>query len=342
MRNITVELGDFTILVGPNDSGKSSFLEALKIPSALAKQGCADFFTSERSLENLVWQKDTKRNITLEIIGKTADLRFTYRLEMSNKQLPCESLHWKDSKLSWTDIEIEQRKNIMGALPSVLEYRFDPRELAQPSVPQADRTLETAGANLAAVLAVLQNSDPPAFAAIQEHWQALLTLPGFTLTPAEPPGAKALEFILSEQPFVTIPASLASTGILLFTAFLTLAYMPTPEVLLLEGPEKGLHPSSWHWILSILRKMSRGEIGNRKRQIILVTYSPLVLNCRIQPEEVRIFIRHPEKGTEVMPLSRVPNIDRLAKEFGLGELWYLLGEEKLFEGKSLVGHRRNV
>src|SRR5207302_4119839 len=145
---------------------------------------------------------------------------------------------------------------------------------------------------------------------------------------------KALEFILSGNgsPAVTIPGSLASGGALLLTAFLTLAYTQTPGLLLFEEPENGLHPSRLQMVLDILRKMSRGEIGNRKRQIILTTHNPLLLNYAT-PDEVRIFVRHPENGTHVIPMTQVPDIDRLLKEFALGELWYLLGEEKLVEGQ---------
>ena len=35
-----------------------------------------------------------------------------------------------------------------------------------------------------------------------------------------------------------------------------------------------------------------------------------------------------------MPLSKAHDIEKLTKEFGVGELWYLLGEEKLLEGAS--------
>jgi predicted ATP-dependent endonuclease of OLD family len=85
-------------------------------------------------------------------------------------------------------------------------------------------------------------------------------------------------------------------------------------------------------VIDILRKMSTGEVGNRKRQIIMTTHNPLLLNYA-KPKEVRIFVRDPEMGTRVFPMSDVADIDRLLKEFALGELWYLLGEEKLLEAK---------
>jgi hypothetical protein len=224
---------------------------------------------------------------------------------------------------------------IAEALTSTLEYQFDLDKLPRPSVPQPGLKLESSGANLAAVLDVMQNSpDRSAFEALQKSLhEAIPSLGGIVLPPApQSSGAKALEFILSGngQPFITIPGSLASGGALLLTAYLTLAYTQTPGLLLFEEPENGLHPFRRQMVLDILRKMSRGDIGNRKRQIIITTHNPLLLNYA-SPEEVRVFVRHREEGTKVIPMTKVADIDRLLKEFALGELWYLLGEEKLFE-----------
>ena len=229
--------------------------------------------------------------------------------------------------------------NAIGqALAASIEYHFDLGKLPQPSVPAAGIALDPSGANLAAVLDVMQNApDRSAFEKLQEELHdAIQTLRGIVLPPArQQVGAKALEFILSGngQAPVTIPGSLASGGALLLTAFLTLAYTQTQELLLFEEPENGLHPSRLQMVVDILRKMSRGEVGNRKRQIVVTTHNPLLLNYAL-PEEVRVFVRHPEQGTRVFPMTNAPDIDKLLKEFALGELWYLLGEEKLFQGQS--------
>ena len=75
---------------------------------------------------------------------------------------------------------------------------------------------------------------------------------------------KALEFILAGngQPPVTIPGSLASGGVLLLTAFLTLAYTQTQDLLLFEEPENGLHPTRLQMVVDILRN-EPGEVGSR-------------------------------------------------------------------------------
>jgi predicted ATPase len=216
-----------------------------------------------------------------------------------------------------------------------VEYRFDLDKLPKAAVPQPGVVLDPSGVNLAAVLDVMQNSpDRSAFEALQNALHdAIPTLRGIVLPPAkQAAGAKALEFILSRngQVPVTILGSLASGEALLLTAYLALAYSQTPGLLLIEEPENGLHPSRLQMVLDLLRKLSRGEVGNRKRQVILTTHNPLLLNYAA-PEEVRVFVRHPEQGTKVVRITDAPDIDRLLKEFALGELWYLLGEEKLFQ-----------
>lgn len=374
LRDVTVELGDFTVLIGPNDSGKSSFLEVIRTFGAIVRNDYGGTFRGDRSIKNLVWRKDATRRIVLDVTGTAAEGQFTYQLQLPvNEPHHSECLAWDGQRLFWTDEgaasgaqpgmvpyrlttrsghqpaqmpsghlylrgfvaqRLAQSIAIGDALTSSVEYHFDPEQLHKPSIPQPGILLSPSGANLAAVLDVMQNSpDRSAFDAVQRSLhEAVPTLGGIVLPPAAQQGAKALEFILSGngQPRVTIPASLASAGALLLTAFLTLAYSETPGVLLFEEPENGLHPFRLQMVVDILRKMSRGELGNRKRQIIVTTHNPLLLNYAM-PEEVRVFVRNPEMGTRVIPMREVPDIDRLLKEFSLGELWYLLGEEKLFE-----------
>jgi predicted ATPase len=386
LRDVTVELGDFTILIGPNDSGKSSFLEVVQTFGKLITQGYPATFKDDRSLANLVWGRDSGLDIVLELEGTTPTPthRFVYRLEIPvDARRPRETLQWDGAKVLWTEepdsgqgqpqqqtppsstlvvvlpqgqgkqqshvplqrgvnglqVMLQQLQtpyhSIADALKSSVEYHFEPDRLPKAAIPTVGIELDPSGENLAAVLDVMQNSpDRSSFVAIQEALHgAIPTLRGIVLPPAtQPPGGKALEFVLSRNGHVpvTIPGSLASGGALLLTAYLTLAYSQTPGLLLIEEPENGLHPSRLQTVLDLLRKMSRGEVGNRRRQVVVTTHNPLLLNYA-SPDEVRVFVRHPDQGTRVIPMTQAPDIDRLLKEFALGELWYLLGEEKLFQ-----------
>jgi predicted ATPase len=384
LRDVTVELGDFTILIGPNDSGKSSFLEVVQTFGKLVTQGYPATFKDDHSLANLVWGRDSGLHVVLELEGTTLKNHFVYRLDIpADARPPSETLLWDGAKVLWTeDVRsgqgqpqpqasaggtlvvvvpqgqgnqqsriplslgvnglqalLQQRQSpylsIADVLKSSVEYHFELDKLPKAAVPRLGIELDRTGENLAAVLDVMQNSpDRSSFEAIQVALHdAIPTLRGIVLPPAtQHAGAKALEFVLSRngQIPVTIPGSLASGGALLLTAYLTLAYSQTPGLLLIEEPENGLHPSRLQTVLDLLRKMSRGEVGNRKRQIVVTTHNPLLLNYA-SPDEVRVFVRHPDQWTKVIPMTKAPDIDRLLNEFALGELWYLLGEEKLFQ-----------
>jgi predicted ATPase len=88
---------------------------------------------------------------------------------------------------------------------------------------------------------------------------------------------------------------------------------PTP-VILIEEPENGLHPSRIADVMRVLRDVSNTS------QIIVATHHPLVIN-ELQPDEVTLITRTPERGTIATPLSRTKNFEQRAKVYALGELW---------------------
>ena len=136
------------------------------------------------------------------------------------------------------------------------------------------------------------------------------------------------------RPPVTIPAAEVSDGAMFITAFLVLIYTQSSSVILIEEPENGLHPARLKDVVSLLRKMTTGELGFPPRQLIISTHGPILLNY-VEPAEVRIFRRNANGETEVSRMDKLPDIERLTKEFGTGELWYLLGEEELVKGHAV-------
>jgi predicted ATPase len=308
LRDVTVELGDFTILIGPNDSGKSSFLEVIRNLGKIAQVNTSNLFQGDHSLQNLVWRKKAERHIVWEVTGLLAENRFTYRLELPvHPWSPREWLDWNGKRLFWTD----------AATPAVQKQYNLPPGAVMLTV-ETDQGTQVQHAQL----------DTAYLPQFLFQRQSDFTGLGDAFAPST-----EYHFELDKLPHPSVPQPeivLEPSGGNLLTAFLTLAYTQTASLLLFEEPENGLHPLRLQMVLDILRKMSRGQVGNRQRQIIVTTHNPLLLNYA-NPEEVRVFVRHPEQGTKVIPMTQVRDIDRLLKEFALGELWYLLGEEKLFE-----------
>ncbi len=375
LRDVTVELGDFTVLIGSNDSGKSSLLEVIQRLGELTRQPYNNVFGPQRPLNQLLWRKESDRTLVWEVGGKVADATFSYHIELTTGQRPAwEWLEYGGKRLFWTEeitkpppdsqvppgavvhVEIDnlgqQRAlarpemsllamkanqaqapylTVASVLRSCRQYRLDLAKLRQPSVPLVGEYLDATGANLAGVLDVLHNSpDPAAFDALQKVLRDAIpsllriVLPAASAAMpdkykrASPAGAKSLEFVLagdSQHP-VAIPACQASDGALVLTAFLALLHGNTPNMLLIEEPQNAIHTSRLQLVLDVLRKISTGAVDGRKRQVIITTHSPMLMSYA-KADEVRVFVRHPELGTQVKPMQDVSDIDQALNEFAV-------------------------
>ncbi len=381
LRHVTVKLEPFTVLIGPNDSGKSSILDALRLIGQTFVRPLSEVFTGQNRAGALTWQQEVAADVRWQLLFERGNESFVYKYSMPsgaergvsgrggfferghdprNLLEPRLSLEYDSeggvpfahqsssaetllrsilAEKAQTGLEfrreIEPFTTVFADIP---RYRLDPDALRQAAVPQPDAVLSSSGDNLVGVLdRLISGPDRSAIVNLERELHAAIpTLRGIALRTADgKTGAKSLEFVLagSRKSPVTIPCAHASDGAMLLTAFLALAYSEQPGVLLIEEPENGLHPSRLKAVVEMLRKLSTGEVGTQPRQVILTTHSPLLLNFA-RPEEVRIVRRDTEKGTQVTPLKAVPDIDKLLAEFGVGELWYLLGEDALVEGKK--------
>jgi predicted ATPase len=379
LRDVEVAFGPFTVLIGPNDSGKSSILDALRLLGRTVIEPLPAIFHGDDDLRQLTWKagaRSAKRAppITLSVGLDTIEgSSWRYELNLGGPHIFDVSEHVRNledervldatasdpARTVLSDLYdlyvsgdrlsrsvhdafhafFDGNQREMLALGRAPRYRLNPDLLRTPAVPTPDAVLSATGDNLAAVLdRLITGPDRSAIARLEQALnEAVPTLRGIALRTIDgKTGAKALEFVLSTSakgPPVTIPCAHASDGAMLLTAFLALAFSDDPGLILIEEPENGLHPSRLQSVIDMLRKISEGVIGNKARQVIITTHSPLLLNYA-RPEEVRIVRRDPETGTLVTPMSEVPDVHELLGEFAAGELWYLLGEQALVEGKK--------
>ena len=373
LRDVEVELGPLNVLIGPNDSGKTSFLEAIRLLGETVMSWQEDLNTSRFPLGELVWQKRPDLAIEYKVEGTTGT-RFEYRLSLSPaRQIVLDEALYIDGKCAFDSRGAEQEVaygrlrvpvgtrpstylslfareeeglreiphpllDVANALKSSELYRFSPREMRLHARAEVNPRLNTTGSNLAAaLLALLSGPDRGPVNGVEEQLhRAVPTLKSIAAPLVDSKEARhGIRFALSENssPSVTIPSSQVSDGAILLLGYLVLAYGDTPQILLVEEPENGLHPSVLRTVIDLLRRISKGEVGSQPRQVILTTHSPLMLNFA-QPEEVRIFRRDEHQETKVVRMADIPNIERLSKEFAPGELWYLFGEEDLIKGQA--------
>lgn len=370
LRDVTIELSPLTVLMGANDSGKSSILDAIRLlgrttgealPSALSS-----FVPEGAPTEALVWNGDETERIVLDAMGAGysyhLDLHASGRvheellstsasigIEASDKVAVAFDLTAGDARMSVPAQEdrtalssalIAHGRSMPGLVAvarefgSSAKYQFDPRSLRRPSPLEPAPSLSPSGDNLAAVLdALLTGTDRAAARALEIAVRsAFPSFDGVALRTIDGGGGRLLKSI--ELPLAdtggfsarSVPAWSVSDGALLMLAFLALGHSVTPDVLLLEEPAAGLHPTRMPMLADLLRKITTGQLGGRPRQVIIATHNPLLLN-HIRPAEARLVHRQAETGTSVTSMSQIPNINRLLFGYGVGDIWAQLAEE---------------
>ena len=113
----------------------------------------------------------------------------------------------------------------------------------------------------------------------------------------------------------TFGAHLTSDGSLRFFALTTLLNLPPemlPDVLLLDEPELGLHPSAVALVGDMIKALSN------ERQVIVATQSPLLVDAFSLDDIIVLELR--DGRTEVLQLDEDEYQHWLA-EYTTGELW---------------------
>jgi energy-coupling factor transporter ATP-binding protein EcfA2 len=242
--------------------------------------------------------------------------------------------------------QLELPRGMFG--PAFL-YRFDPKVLSLPAMPDVNRKfrMDTDGFGLSTVLDDIVGYDPelflqlrrlfldlfPMFKAVRVQTAAAYTRQyGAQGVHASIQAGQGKEIVFETKWGGTVHAREASEGALLFLAFLALVHLPAPhrpKLLLLEEPERGVYPKKLEELITALKSWVESS-GENVPQIVMATHSPYLLSF-FQPEEVTFLARAASGGVRARPLRDVPNIhERLSGGFYLGELWYNLSEEELF------------
>lgn len=364
---VKVDLEPFTVLIGPNDSGKTSFVEAIELLFKTSNQDLQTVFAlndrSETLLSQIVRDHHPTKKVLWNVKGTVNDKTFGYTLEvpanfvgrsepMYHEQLSYEDLPFEVIKVGQPvpinkKVNIQSqathtmlcqcRQNLVPVVEGILgnflmaRFRLDPSALRSSGNPQPTPQLSPSGNNLISVLDwIVSGEDSQARTTLEAALsEALPSLMGISLA-VDQNGMKTLRFKTSGVPAIILPAHLVSDGAVLLLAYLAMAASSlSPPLLVIEEPENGIHPSLLKKVIGILRSIS--ERSSNRRQVIVTTHSPLLLNF-IPPEEVRIFSRKGAGPTRVDTLSKLPKFEELRKEFAPGEMWYLFGEEDLIKG----------
>ncbi|MBI4706260.1 MAG: AAA family ATPase [Deltaproteobacteria bacterium] len=344
LKNVEVKLTPIHAFVGPNDSGKSTLLHAIRTVCQLAgdkftldpKRRIAPFdphlpwgahFTLTASGTDWSYSVyPTPRSIdrlTDRPIGQPPTLQEDLRCKIG------QSGHMNREPFAASEVlgganrvqPPAERLAIMHQMSPGRLLRLDAAALREPSslVPPS-HFLDIAfgderGLGLAGVLHAVRERDPEAFATIVRRVRDLFPAVATISLPAASASTLTIEAELTDR--VRVAAEQLSDGLLYYLAFAALRSLSPPAVLLLEEPENGLHPARIAEVVRVLRNL----VESAPTQVLIATHSPLVIN-ELNPEEVTVLTRSSvEEGTKARPIKDTPNFEKRAGVYALGELW---------------------
>jgi predicted ATPase len=359
---IEVPLQKLTVLLGPNNAGKTNFLKAIRYLSLLTRANLGSAATElGTQTQDFVYRAADQPRFRLGLSAKPATAKSSwssadYQIEVGfheqNAVITAEDAKVRQSDGSTRTLAAKERalfvneekedrldehrtealltslgrdtcvSVISSLLRGVAHFHFSPAALRQPGRIVAGAKLAQDGAGLPAVLDRLRDTQPETFKTIEEHFRECVPEVSSIEFDAVQEGVKAIRF--REKGFQkAFNAAETSDGLLLFLALLCCIHLdPAPALLCLEEPEHGVHPRRLKDVVDLLWSLAERGDGGEGTQIILTTHSPYFLDRFKDELDTVLLLDRKENGTQVRRASDI------VKEFGglhgspLGELWY--------------------
>ncbi len=340
IRDLTVPLEPLTAFIGYQDAGKSAILQAIALAlSAASLLRERPEATCGRLLETLV------RDV---LHAPLADVH-AWRTALSKFQVTLCLQEGRSAVLA----PFGEGSELFGMLPEQVPcgayIHFSSAALKRPVyVESYPPRLASDGENLPAVLAYLKGERVERFLELQKRFNALVPTVAEILTrrcPVVRTERRAVKVDdVETSHFVKraymgdclafrlktgeeVPAEAMSDGAMRILGYLTaLMAPPVPDVLLIEGPEEGLHPKTVEELVASFRQVQ----NDQSVQILLTTHSPDFVSW-LKPEEIIVVRRGTDGYTEARRMADVPNVEKWMEVLNPGDLWLLKGEEGLLQ-----------
>ena len=331
----SLALRPFTVLIGDNSSGKTSILEALRLPGKLA------YDLSDPAVDELIRYGAT--DAKLSFAGSTEDHRWTTHLVIPRfKNGDCWELAIEitDTSGRFDDRAVLggaphfQDRDALGRMARLTGpasmYRFRADQVAASAYSeQIHAVVQEDGAQTAVALAALKLADDDAFNRIEHAMRrivpSLLRLrirPAELLHPSNPNPVIGSKLYFDFQGARNVPAHHASQGTLVVLALLTVLHGPDrPRVILLDDFDHALHPRTQIELVRMIKQLLALDEFSQV-QIVAATHSPYVLD-EVSPEDVIALSLRGDGSVASKPLSGPAGTPKVNGSVQAGEIWNL-------------------
>ena len=343
-------LRNATLMIGANGSGKSNFIRFFEMISwMLGASRFSDFIQRQGGGDDqLFGGNKVTPHIEAEIALRTDKGRNDYRFMLayahpdrfiftdeafrfSREGSPADApwQHLESGHREAAIVEAAQSKEssyvnpttasvVVGLLRNCATYQFhdtsDGSNFKKHWDVDDNNYLNSNGGNLAAILHRLEREDIKRFENICRHINWIL--PVFDRFQIEESFGKVALRWKAKGSEKTFGAHLTSDGSLRFFALVTLLNLPPemlPNVLLLDEPELGLHPTAVALVGGMIKALAV------ERQVIVATQSPLLVDAFDLDEIVVLELQNGR--TKVRQLDTEQYQHWLDDSFTSGELW---------------------
>ena len=335
--------GPLTALIGPNGVGKSNFISFFRMMSwALSDPNNLPFYISQQGGASALLRDgpETTREIEADITLRTerGENQYAFRLFYAAG----DTLIFADEKYRFSDLSYGSLANWVETdaghrSPKLIDRALDDITasviltiLRRINVHQFHNTSETArvrgkwnmddgrylkedAANLAPVLFRLRETDGRCYQRIVDTIRLILPFfSDFELAPEY--GSLLLQWRERNSDRI-FSVSQASDGMLRVIALVALLLQPEqdlPDVLILDEPELGLHPSAINIVGGLIKSAST------RTQIIIATQSTRLVDC-FEPEDI-VVVERDRRASTFKRLEPEP-LEAWLEDYSLSELW---------------------
>jgi predicted ATPase len=317
LRDVSVNLERFTVFVGANGSGKTSFLQAIDLL-------CRSFRGQPGQLEGEYRQhRSFGATDEVEMSCRIIEKNYRYRTKINQQQFQQHGRPWAGEDAAFAEssplLDWKQWQPEHGTLPNPVWLRLEPNALRNAGRHDSDpRMMHPNGAGLHAATAAMNLEDPDLWQKLQDDLRRIV--PSIRRLRHTPQNELLFDTINGKG----LKAHQVSEGTLLTLGLLTAIHgVNRPGILLLDDLDQALHPKAQRELIDLLRgmQMSKPEI-----QIAAATHSPYMLD-EMQPNEVLVTYLKEDGSTACEPLTRHPKFEKWKNEFHSGEMWSVFGEQ---------------
>ena len=324
-------LRPLNVLIGANGAGKSCFIDAIRLFRLCAvRPRAVPGYVEKKGGAHQVLHHGHKATSHINMIVRKKGAAYGFGLAPAARD-----------RLRLVPVDSARPASDLASYAGRWRtYHFDDTGAQSPMLRTArienNRHLQADGANLAAVLYLLRERYPESYRAVRNTIRSAMPfLEDLVLEPRvrneSTIGLEWRHVGYGERLY----AEALSDGSLRLIALVTALLQPPnllPDVMLIDEPELGLHPSA----ISLVAELIKGV--SVRSQVIVATQSPLLVD-HVDPEDVLVTERE-HGGTHLTRLES-ERLGPWLDDYSLGQLWEMneLGGTPRPETAEEAGYR---